>query len=219
MSAAVIPFEWTPGGKATTTELERGDLLIQGWAIRFDEIDRESEAWDGTSEVLWRSVQRFVADRGPLAHHHDHRTAGIGRVIDAERVPGVGIRVKAIIGYQPPGSPWRHIYDAARRHFLPRFSFGGLFKRRLTEKGPVIEDADLLELSICGQSVGRGTTWELLAEKALTAPEGKALNAHGDVIDLPMDDLALLRTRLEHIETAALLARLDRMNRNLRRAA
>lgn len=206
-----VPFKYTAKSPSVTTALEAGDLLLRGWMMRFDETDLEGERWSSTSERLWRSLKAFVDRKGPLAFQHDPSTVGIGQVLECERVEGVGVRVKAVIGYQPPSSPWRHIYESARKGYLPRLSLSGIFKRRHTVSGPVLDDASFVELSICGSSVGRGTTWELIEQVAKRAPEGKAVTAAGTYVDAAFDpELDPLKATISRLEHDALALRLHR---------
>jgi HK97 family phage prohead protease len=206
-TVATIPFHWTLSGKAApAVEVDHGDLLIEGWCLRFDETDRENERWLENG-VLLRSIEKFVQGNAPVCHHHDYRTV-LGRAVSADYVPGKGIKVKAIIDHQPPGSPWRHLYEAVKRGRLANLSFGGIFKREQTAKGPVLVDADFLELSVCGTSVGRGTSFAVVAGKALTAVPGYGVGG--------ADDLSDLRARLEILELDAVSLRLNRLLETLR---
>ena len=68
------------------------------------------------------------------------------------------------------------------RGTVKSFSVGGVFKRRMTPKGPRIWHCDLGEVSITPYPVNPRTGFHVVAGKALTVPEGKAV-LNGDVID------------------------------------
>jgi len=169
-----VPFVVDLGIKAAdggVIELANGDLLIEGWGANYD-LDREDEAFE--EGAFGKALSKFLAGNAPLCYHHKYDTI-IGRVADAFPVPGKGIWVKAIVDFQPEGSPWRHIYEGIKKGRINQYSCGGIFKRKMTKSGPRIFDVDLLEWSATPIPVGRGTTFSVVAGKALEAPyEGKA---------------------------------------------
>jgi phage head maturation protease len=190
-----IAFAWDIKA-ATPVALDDGQLLIRGWALNYN-IDREDEAFSETGALL-RGIKAFIASNAPLCHHHDYKTV-LGRVVSATPVAGKGIEVEAVVDFQPESSPWRHLYEAIKRGRLSNLSFGGLFRRQMTPDGPRIVDADFLELSVCGTSVGRGTTFEIVAGKALSAPAGTAV-IDGEHVDLDALDVRVksLVSTLQH---------------------
>ncbi|MCW3003380.1 MAG: hypothetical protein JWQ20_2678 [Conexibacter sp.] len=190
-----IAFAWDIKSVAPV-QLEDGQLLIRGTSLNY-EIDRELEAFAETP-ALMGGIQRFLQGSAPLCHHHDFKTV-LGRVVSATPIAGKGVEVEAIVDYQPESSPWRHLYEALRRGRLSNLSWGGIFRRQITPDGPRIVDADFLELSVCAASVGKGTSFEIVAGKALSAPAGTAVidDEHVDLDALDVRVKSLLST-LQH---------------------
>lgn len=204
MTATIVPFQYDAKGSISATELQDGDLLCEGFSLRYDEIDRDGEAWvEDAKALLFQSVQRFLKGNAPLVHHHDPRVV-LGRVLEAENVPGVGIRTKAVIDYQEPSSPWRHLYLAAKRGRLSKWSWGGLFKRVQTPEGPRLVDADFVELSACASSIGRQTDWSVVQAAALSAEDGKAVTATGGYRDARAEDLKAIKAALTDLKGEAM---------------
>jgi HK97 family phage prohead protease len=193
-----VPFVFDVDLKAvngqTTVELANGDLLIEGWGANYD-IDREDEAFE--EGAFQKGLKKFLSGNAPLCYHHDYKTV-IGKVVDAYPVPGRGMWVKAIVHNQKESSPWHHIYDGIKRGVINQFSCGGIFKRRHTKAGPRIFEVDLLEWSATPIPVGHGTTFSVVAGKALDAPvEGKAeLTAEEESVEAAVAERELEREDL-----------------------
>src|SRR5215211_5374975 len=184
-----VPFYLDVSTKALpAVELDNGSLLIEGMALTFD-LDREDERFWESNGSLWQGIQRFLSGNAPLAYHHQYDKI-IGRMLSAERAP-TGIRVKALVDYQPETSPLRFIYEGIRNQRLNHLSLGGVFKREVGPDGlPQIIDADFLELSVTGVPAAKNgaTTFQIIAQKALNAPEGKAVSATGEYV-MPLSGL------------------------------
>ena len=160
-------------------ELEDGQLLIEGWGANYD-IDRENEAFE--DGAFTKGLKKFLSGNAPLLYHHQYSNV-IGKVVDAETIPGKGVKIKAIVDRQPEASPLRHIYEGIKRGRINGLSCGGIFKRRMTKSGPKIHDVELLEWSATPVPVGRGTQFSVIAGKALQAPlEGKAEEISSEII-------------------------------------
>lgn len=168
-----IPFTFDLDLKAiegtapvAAVELADGDLLIEGWGANYD-LDREEEAFlDG---AFTKALGRFLQGNAPLCYHHKYGDI-IGKVVAAEPISGKGVKIQAIVDKQPENSPLRHIYDGIKKGRINGLSCGGIFKRIMTPEGPRIHDVDLLEWSATPIPVGKGTTFSVIAGKAL---EGK----------------------------------------------
>lgn len=143
--------------------LSEGDLLIAGWGANF-ELDREDEAF--MPEAFDRGLKAFLAGEATLAYHHKHDTA-LGKVLDAKRVEGKGVRIVARVDHQPESSPIRNLYEQVKKGTLNALSCGGFFKRVMTNGGPRISEVDLTEWSITPVPVGRGCNFAVVAGKAL----------------------------------------------------
>lgn len=193
----LIPFEADAKGATTTTELESGDLVIAGWGARFDTEDLESEWWDGAA-AFEHVLPDFIKRGGTLCHAH-RRDEVVGRVLSAEIRPE-GVWLKAVVDHQPLSSPLRYVWEAVKRGRIGSFSAAGVFERSKSAKGTMLRISRLVEWSIAPISIGIGTDFSVVARKALTAPEGKAITSRGEVVDRTYDP-----------ESAALNARIDRL--------
>lgn len=83
--------------------------------------------------------------------------------------------------------------------------------RRATPSGPELVDAEMVELSICGTGVGRGTSWQVIQQKALSAPSGKAITADGLLIPAHESDTAALRDEIDRLALDAAELRTQRL--------
>lgn len=199
-------FGLAPEGKAapenfsidadSVTELEDGDLLIEGWAANFEGIDRQGENFiDGAFQ---RGVKSFLEGQSALCFHHknDH---GIGKVLDLQEVPGKGLKMRARVDKQEPSSPLHYIYQGVKKGSYKGLSVGGYFKRKLTPEGWRISDMDFTEVSITPVAVHPGTTFNVVA--------GKALENAIDPVEAPEPDadaatLAALSASLDNLSAA-----------------
>jgi HK97 family phage prohead protease len=167
-------FGLAPEGKAsvdiatispdTITELEDGDLLIEGWAANFDGIDRDGENF--APGAFQRGIENFLRGQAALCYHHksDH---GIGSVVDLKEVEGKGLYMKARVDHQPESSPLRYIYNGIKKGTYKGLSVGGFFKRAMTTLGQRIADVDMTEISVTPVPVHAGTGFNVVAGKAL----------------------------------------------------
>ena len=216
-TTSTIPFQLdVKGAETTATELEDGALLLGGWGLRYNENDLEDEGFADVGERLLEGLRDWLKGPAPLLRDHDP-TKVLGRVIDAKHVPGEGVYVKAVVDPQPKWSPLRIAIDAIRRGRIAGFSVGGRFDRVQTKAGPRIVRVRPVEWSVTAVPVGgRTTTFEVLAGKALLAPEGKALTTTGRIVDAPADpELATLRAQVDRMEADALGLRFARLNRTV----
>src|SRR3954467_3064333 len=75
------------------TELDDGDLVIEGMAAVFDGIDRQNENF--TEGAFKRGIDAFMSGASrPLCFHHD-RKAVLGKILELEEIEGKGLRMKA----------------------------------------------------------------------------------------------------------------------------
>ena len=191
-------------GKAVESEeLESGDLIVSGWAARYEGTDRESENFaDGAFQ---RGIKSFLEGQASLCYHHRHDTL-LGRVLELEEVEGKGLRFKARVDHQPESSPLRHLYNAIKKGTLRGVSAGGFFKRKLTETGRKIVDVDLTELSLTPVPVHAGTSFEVIAGKAL---EDNAVIKEEEATDALIAAVDALRGGIEALEAKALVNKND----------
>lgn len=173
-------YGFLPEAKAATeelvTQLENGDLLIEGWAADFDGIDREGENFiDGAFQ---KGLEEFLSGQAALCYHHKNDMC-IGSVLDLGEVPGSGLHMKARVDFQEPTSPLRHIYDGIRKGSIKGLSTAGFFGRVNTANGPRINKVDLTEISVTPVAIHPKTQFSVVAGKAL---------ADLKPLDVPADD-------------------------------
>lgn len=152
------------GPSQIVTEDENGDLIIEGWAAVFEGEDRQGENFaDGAFK---RGIKSFLNGSATLAFHHKH-DHGIGKVLELDEVEGKGLHMKARVDYQPESSPLRYIYNGIKKGTYNALSVGGFFKRAYQEGKRRIVDTDLTEISVTPVAVHAGTSFGVLAGKAL----------------------------------------------------
>ena len=166
--SAVVPFTAFEGKALQHVEaLADGDLLIDGWIVRYgpDFMDRQNE-WFGDG-ALSRGLKAFLDGSAPLYYNHDRALGPIGKVLEAEEVRGQGVRFKARVdGVLKRHPTLGRIYEQIRRGTIRSASVGGYFKRVANK----IADMDILEFSATALPVGKaGVNFEVVAGKALTA--------------------------------------------------
>ena len=192
----LVPFT-SVEGKAlapdSVQELADGDLLISGWAVRYGPafLDRQGE-WFGDG-ALSRGLKAFLDGPALLAYHHKHDFA-LGRVLEAENVPGEGVHFKARVD----GAIRKHptlgvVYEQIKRGTLRAISVGGYFKRVANK----IADMDILEFSITPAPVAkRGTAFEVVAGKALIGRRSAGPPMTAEALRLRLYSLHLEALRL-----------------------
>lgn len=167
----VFQYDFALDGKAlpdspaqVVTELDNGDLIIEGYAAVFDGLDRQNENFmDGSFQ---RGIKSFLSQQASLNFHHKH-DHGIGSVLDLREEEGKGLKMKARVDFQPESSPLRYIYNGIKKGTYKGLSVGGFFKRKLTEGGWRIADVDFTEISVTPVPVHPGTSFAVVAGKAL----------------------------------------------------
>ena len=166
-------YDFLIGGKAldgmeqpdaTITELENGDLLIEGYAAVFDGIDRQDENF--AEGAFQRGIKSFLESQASLCFHHKHDHL-LGSVLDLREEEGKGLKMKARVDFQPESSPLRWIYNSIKKGSMKGLSVGGFFKRKLTDAGWRIADMDFTEISVTPVPVHPGTSFAVVAGKAL----------------------------------------------------
>lgn len=203
--AFTYSFGLSPEGKAdpgsitldpdSITELEDGDLLIEGWAANFEGLDRQNENF--MEGAFQRGIKSFLSGQRALCFHHKH-DMGIGEVLDLQEVEGKGLKMKARVDHQPESSPLRYIYNAIKKGTYKGLSVGGFFRRKLTPKGWRIADMDFTEISVTPVPVHPGTGFAVVAGKALEdAPPAEPAKITVEGVDLAVADLERLERSVE----------------------
>jgi HK97 family phage prohead protease len=169
-----------PDGAAgnIVSELEDGDLIIEGWAADFDGVDRQGENF--TDGAFQRGIKAFLSGSAPLCFHHKHDQV-LGQVLDLEEVEGKGLRMRARVDGAIKNHPvLGTIYSQIKRGTFRNLSVGGFFKRQLTAAGYRIADMDFTEVSITGVPIHNKTSFAVVAGKALESPAEVAESSEVD---------------------------------------
>lgn len=166
------------------SELENGDLIIEGWAASFEGLDREGENFvDGAFQ---RGMKAFLDGQSALCFHH-YNDKGIGTVLDLKEVSGQGLWMKARVDHQPESSPLRYIYNGIKKGSYKGLSVRGFFKRALVNGRRMIADMDFTEISVTPVAVHPKTKFAVVAGKALASdlkvPEGVSVPVEGEIRD------------------------------------
>lgn len=168
------------GTKAdVVTELEDGDLIIEGWAATFDGVDRQGENF--TDGAFQRGIKAFLSGPAALCFHHKHEKV-LGKVLDLQEVEGKGLRMRARVD----GAIRTHpelgtYYNQIKKGTLTALSVGGFFKRKLTSLGTKISDMDFTEISITPVPVHAASSFAVVAGKALEDVVGSSTAE--DIVD------------------------------------
>lgn len=156
------------GPAPVVREDDSGDLIIEGYAAVFEGTDRQDENFiPGSFE---RGIKSFLSGNNSLCYHHKHDHV-IGEVLDLREEEGKGLFMRARVDNQPESSPLRWIYNAVKKGSMKGLSVGGFFRRKLTEAGQRIADMDFTEVSVTGVPVHPGTSFGVVAGKALESDE------------------------------------------------
>lgn len=158
----------SPDAKASLVGTAAGDLVVEGFAVRWDTIDREDEFFAKGS--LTRAVKSFLSGPAPLLFSHSPQKQ-LGRVTDLE-VRDEGVWFRGVVAEVPHSSPLRHIYELVRRNMVAGVSIGGKFSRG--QKGK-ITDVDLYEISLAGVPMDPTTTAKVTVIEDGNLTERKAL--------------------------------------------
>lgn len=150
-------------GKAVVTELDDGDLLIEGYAADFSGDDREGENF--SPGAFERGIKSFLTGQAALCFHHQN-DKGIGSVLEL-REEGKGLYMRARVDKQEPTSPLYYIYNGIKKGTYKGLSVGGFFKRKWQEGKRRIADVDFTEISVTPVPVHPGTGFSVVAGKAL----------------------------------------------------
>jgi len=209
-NVVAFQYDFDLEGKAVedqvVTELDNGDLVIEGYAAVFDGMDREDENF--AEGAFQRGIKSFLESQASLCFHHKH-DHGIGRVLELEEEEGKGLKMKARVDKQEPTSPLYYIYNGIKKGTYSGLSVGGFFKRKLTEAGRKIVDMDFTEVSITPVPVHPGTSFSVVAGKALqdleipAKPEidGEIREEDEKTISFLIEELSSIFTRINERST------------------
>lgn len=169
-------------------ELEGKSLRIEGYAAGFDR-DRENEAFE--RGVFDKGLEKYFK-RNPILCYHHHTDQALG-VVEEAKLDGKGLYVKARLDDPEPNTPLADVYNKVKSGTIKGFSVGGIFKRRMTPRGPMIHTADVAEISVTPVPMEPGSLFELA---------GKAFGTDSD-LDAAVAALAEFSTALDVLEGKA----------------
>lgn len=185
--------------------LPSGALKIRGIGANYLEDIQSERFVPGAFE---EGLRTFMARRArPLLFAHDASKV-LGRVTSAELVDGVGVVVEAIVDYQLPTSPLRHIYDAVRSGAISGMSVGGLFSR----EGNQIVKVEPVEWSLASVQIGRGS-------EVFEVTEGKSAQTKAEAVADLRRDITRLTTDVELSNVQAEIRRKEAERASLRTQA
>ena len=150
---------------AIVQETEDGDLIIEGYAASFSGIDRHGENF--SEGAFQEGIRSFLSGSASLCYHHRHGSV-LGKVLDLQEEEGKGLKMTARVDGAVKNDPTLGtIYSQIKRGSISGLSVGGFFKRAMTPAGPRIVDVDFTEVSVTPVPVHPGTSFAVVAGKAL----------------------------------------------------
>ena len=210
-------YDFTIEGKAvdeqTVTELDDGDLMIEGYAAVFDGIDREGENF--APGAFQEGIKAFLDGQAALCYHHKHDKV-LGKVLELTEEEGKGLRLKARVDGAIRNHPeLGTIYQQIKRGTINALSVGGFFRRKLTELGPRITGMDFTEISATPVPVHPGTKFAVVAGKALASDLKVPDNVNAP--NLPEDEIRdedFFRIQMALDELSSVVNQLERRKSN-----
>jgi HK97 family phage prohead protease len=170
--------------KATVTELD-GELIIEGYASDFD-TDRQDEAFEpGAFDA---AIKSFM-ENPVLLYHHQFDKA-LGRVLELTR-DAKGLLMRAVLDKPAAGSWAEDIYNKVASGSIKGLSVGGKFHRKMTDAGPKIHKADLMEISVTPMPVNPRT---------LFAVAGKAFESFDDLAEQTRTEEQIMQDLSDHMD-------------------
>lgn len=150
---------------SVVTELDNGDLLIEGYTAVFDGVDRQGENF--AEGAFQRGIKSFLQGQSALCYHHKHDKC-LGKVLDLQEEEGKGLHMSARVDGAIKDHPeLGTYYHQIKNGSINGLSVGGFFKRAYTPAGPRIVDMDFTEVSVTPVPVHPGTKFAVVAGKAL----------------------------------------------------
>lgn len=137
----------TEGKALEAQELQSGDLELSGYAVVWAGLDASGENF--LRGALGKAIPGFLSGPASLAYHHQTGTV-LGKVLSLEE-DDYGVKLRARVDRQEPGSPLLHLFTAVKRGTLKGLSLGGYFSRGGRGMGKMISDVlRISEVSITG---------------------------------------------------------------------
>ena len=148
------------------TEMEDGDLIIEGYAAVWDGDDRQGENFVPGS--FSAGIDRFLKGQAALCYHHKHDMC-LGKVLEL-REEGKGLHMKARVDGAIKTHPvLGTIYAQIKRGTFNGLSTYGFFTRGVGDLANKIVHTDLAEISVTPVPVHPGTSLAVVAGKALAS--------------------------------------------------
>jgi HK97 family phage prohead protease len=187
------------GKSLQATELQSGDIRLDGYCVVFEGLDADGEGFLRGS--LKEAAPAFLRGPAPLAWHHDASKI-LGRVLSLEE-DSYGVKMVGRVDRQPPGGPLHYLYETIRRGSgVIGLSIGGYLSRAATATGRMIDNVlRITEISATARPSHPLTLATIAETKAIMYTGGD----RRVIIGAAARDLALLRIR-----AAAMDARLER---------
>lgn len=173
--------------------LDEGDILIEGYAVVFNQPDREHDRFE--SSALDDALRRFK-ERGYLGISHHHKTSvALGSVLEMHKTPR-GVYIVGRIDKQVSSSPWYSHYEAIRRGGVRGLSIGA-GKKFVRERLPdgtrsIAHVEDLIEISVTATPVSPDTHFSVVPWSASEPGEMERLRRKvgRHALEIKLDDAA-----------------------------
>ena len=184
-SASVAASLDKPAGKSFNWDFvlqgkafeEGDDLYIEGYASDFD-VDRDNEYI--APGALQKALDSYM--RNPVLCYHHKMSDAMGQVVEA-RVDGKGLWIKARVDQPEPGTEAANRFRQVAKGTLRGFSIGGFFKKAVERGRTIINEIDLIEISLTPTPVNPRTLGNVVG-KALQDDEVSII----DCLDLSAID-------------------------------
>ena len=163
------------------TELEDGDLLIEGYAADWlpDHVGDTIEPG-----AFAKSIKTFLTGNPALLYHHNS-SMQLGKVVELEERSD-GLWMKALVAKPEPNTEAADIFGKIKRGIIKGLSVRGKASETRTPAGPRVTEVDLLEISLTPLPVNPRTLATVVSkafpaeERELTDDEEAELRAHMD---------------------------------------
>jgi len=135
-------FNWEFALEGKAVEGADGDLYIEGYASDFD-IDRDGEYI--VPGALQKALDSYM--KNPVLCYHHNMSQAMGQVVEAH-VDGKGLWIKARVDQPEPGTDAANRFRQVAKGTLRGFSIGGFFRKAVERGRTMINDIDLVEISL-----------------------------------------------------------------------
>jgi len=176
-----VEFSWGFALQGKAFE-EGNDLYIEGYASDFD-IDRDGEYI--APGALQKALDKYMTN--PVLCYHHKMSEAMGQVVEA-RVDGKGLWIKARVDQPEPGTEAANRFRQVAKGTLRGFSIGGFFKKAAERGRTLINEIDLVEISLTPTPVNPRTLGTVVGKALGPEPAPQfdlsALDTFEDALDL-----------------------------------